>query len=103
MEALRTRLSRAMNETATRLQSIGLTPWLMPQAGMFLWCRLPDGFDAIAVARLCLEDGIILAPGNVFSQSQTAGSFMRFNVAQSADIRIDRALQSALAKTPPSA
>ncbi|MGO7733662.1 hypothetical protein ACC704_37405, partial [Rhizobium johnstonii] len=42
-------------------------PWLEPQAGMFLWCRLPDCIDASDVARAALEKRIVLAPGNAFS------------------------------------
>jgi hypothetical protein len=38
----------------------------------------------------------VLAPGNVFSLSKTAGSVMRFNVAQSADPRIFVTLEAAM-------
>jgi DNA-binding transcriptional MocR family regulator len=97
MDALRVRLSRSMDETAARLGSLGITPWLKPQAGIFLWCRLPDGVDAADIARRCLADEIVLAPGNVFSHSQSAGNFMRFNVAQSSDARLFRSLERAIA------
>ncbi len=82
LETLRTRLSRAMTEVSGRLTQIGITPWLEPQAGMFLWCRLPEGADSAAMARFALERGVVLAPGNAFSLSQNATGFMRFNVAQ---------------------
>ncbi|MDL2399655.1 PLP-dependent aminotransferase family protein [Rhizobium mayense] len=88
IDALQVRLAKAMSETISRLETIGITPWLRPQAGMFLWCRLPEGLDAAEVARTCLAKGVILAPGNAFSQNETAGGFMRFNVAQSTDVRI---------------
>ena len=96
MEGLRTRLLRVMDETIVRLGSLGITPWLKPQAGMFLWCRLPEGVDAARVARTCLVDKIVLAPGNAFSLTQAAGEFLRFNVAQCTDPRIFRALEKAL-------
>ncbi|MFN0262968.1 PLP-dependent aminotransferase family protein [Tepidamorphus sp. 3E244] len=80
--ALRDDLSRAMRDCATRLKEIGIEPWLMPDAGMFLWCRLPDGLEASDVARKALAEDVVLAPGNAFSVAQTAGNFMRFNVAQ---------------------
>jgi len=70
---------------------------VMPQAGMFLWCRLPDGVDAARLARACLEEGMVLAPGNAFSLSPQAGGFMRFNVAQSLDPRVHAGLKRALA------
>ncbi|TIV79625.1 MAG: PLP-dependent aminotransferase family protein, partial [Mesorhizobium sp.] len=66
-------------------------------AGMFLWCRLPDGIDAAEVACKALSDNVVLAPGNAFSLSHTAGRFMRFNVAQCEDQRIFRALNNAMA------
>lgn len=82
LDTLRLRLARARHMVASRLQAIGITPWLQPQGGLFLWGRLPVGVDASALSRAALMQGIALAPGNVFSAGQTAGSFMRFNVAQ---------------------
>ncbi|GGY03545.1 aminotransferase-like domain-containing protein [Paludibacterium paludis] len=98
MEAVRVRLAREMDNTLARLEPLGITPWRVPQAGMFLWCRLPDGVDAAAIARACLKEDVVLAPGNAFSQSLSAGSFARFNVAQSTDNRVFEALARALDK-----
>jgi DNA-binding transcriptional MocR family regulator len=97
LNGLHQRLARARGETAARLKSIGLTPWIEPRAGMFLWCSLPDGADAADVARQALAENIVLAPGNAFSLSQTAGGFLRFNVAQSLDPRIFTVLRRILA------
>ena len=63
---------------------------------MFLWCRLPEGLNAADVARACVAEGIVLAPGNVFSLSDGAGRFMRFNVAQSTDPRIFDVLEASM-------
>ena len=93
---MRQRLSRAMAETIGRLRALGIEPWIEPQAGMFVWCRLPDGIDAAELARRALARNIVLAPGNVFSQAQTAGGFLRFNVAQCEDERLFRALSALL-------
>jgi len=81
-EAVRTRLERARRSVGERLGELGITPWLEPRAGMFLWCELPDGRDSAELARAALAEGMVLAPGNAFSAAQTAGNFMRFNVAQ---------------------
>ncbi|QEL64968.1 hypothetical protein OTERR_14920 [Oryzomicrobium terrae] len=97
METVRTRLAGAMLRTVDRLAALGITPWIVPQAGMFLWCRLPAGIDAADLARACLRDGLVLAPGNAFSQSHSAGGFLRFNVAQSEDGRGYDILARALA------
>jgi DNA-binding transcriptional MocR family regulator len=96
MEALRLRLSRAMIDVTSRLAAIGITPWIEPQAGMFLWCKLPEGIDAADVARRALAANIVLAPGNAFSLSRTANSFLRFNTAQSDDERIFKVLAMAM-------
>ncbi len=96
MVALRLRLSRSMVEATARLASLGITPWLEPRGGMFLWCMLPEGMDAADVARRALSENVVLAPGNVFSVSRTADGFLRFNVAQSSDPRIFAALERAM-------
>jgi DNA-binding transcriptional MocR family regulator len=96
MEAVRQRLRQERDKTVSRLEAIGIQPWLIPQAGMFLWCRLPEGKDAAVIARSCLKEGVVLAPGNAFSQSLTASDFLRFNVAQSNDSRIFTVLARAL-------
>ncbi|RUW17399.1 aminotransferase class I/II-fold pyridoxal phosphate-dependent enzyme, partial [Mesorhizobium sp. M1E.F.Ca.ET.041.01.1.1] len=92
------RLASAMAETAGKLTAMGITPWIDQPTGMFLWCRLPDGIDAADIARHALAENVVLAPGNAFSLSHTAGRFMRFNVAQCGDERIFRALEKAMAK-----
>jgi len=96
MDALRQRLAKAMEKTIARLGVMGIEPWIRPQAGIFLWCRLPDGLDAAAIARSALAENVVLAPGNAFSLSHSAGSFLRFNVAQSSDERIFKVLESAM-------
>jgi DNA-binding transcriptional MocR family regulator len=96
LERLRLRLARARMELGSRLQAIGIRPWLQPRAGIFLWCQLPDGIDAAALSRSALAQDLVLAPGNVFSPSQSAPDFMRFNVAQSLDDRLFAFLGQAL-------
>ncbi|MBI1205266.1 MAG: aminotransferase class I/II-fold pyridoxal phosphate-dependent enzyme [Rhodopseudomonas sp.] len=98
LDALRLRLARAMTEVNGRLTALGIEPWLVPEAGMFLWSRLPDGIDATDVARAALAENIVLAPGNVFSLSQSATGFLRFNVAQSQDARLFEVLRRAIAR-----
>jgi len=88
METVRLRLAQHMQKTLAQLETMGIRPWLAPRAGMFVWCRLPQGKDAAAVSQACLKEGVVLAPGNAFSQSLSAGDFLRFNVAQSTDDRV---------------
>ncbi|MBO6903196.1 MAG: PLP-dependent aminotransferase family protein [Rhizobiaceae bacterium] len=97
LENLRLRLERTRVEVAEKLGGLGIVPWLMPRGGFYLWCTLPDGRDAAAVARAALAGNMVLAPGNVFSVSQSAASFMRFNVAQMGKPRTYDTLRRALA------
>ncbi|MBH3382501.1 PLP-dependent aminotransferase family protein [Pseudomonas juntendi] len=96
MEGVRQRLAQAMTTTVARLRALGTEPWITPQAGMYVWCQLPHGKDAATLAKACLSEGVVLAPGNAFSQAGTAGDFLRFNVAQCADDRIWEVLARAL-------
>jgi len=96
MDHLRARLAHSMGETSVKLKALGVMPWIEPRGGMFLWCKLPEGIDAGKVAQAGLREKIVFAPGNVFSQTQSANSYMRFNVAQCADPRILRVLETAL-------
>lgn len=103
MEEVRRRLTRARHDAADMLGRIGIEPWLTPRGGFYLWCRLPGGVDSAAVARAALAEDVVLAPGNVFSASQSAATFMRFNVAQCGDPKLPAVLERALraALTPP--
>jgi DNA-binding transcriptional MocR family regulator len=96
MEEVRRRLTRARAETIDRLAPLGLLPWVVPRGGFYVWCRLPEGHDSSAIAQHCMEEKVVLAPGNVFSAAQTAGAFLRFNVAHMNDARIFAAMRNAM-------
>ena len=96
MDEVRQRLVRARKVAAERLVSLGFEPWIMPRGGFYLWCRLPGEQDSAVIARRCMEKGVILAPGNVFSVSDTASAFIRFNVAQLSEKRIFDVLADAM-------
>jgi DNA-binding transcriptional MocR family regulator len=99
MEDLRRKLVRTRRDVAEHLQRLGIEPWILPRGGFNLWCRLPDGLDSSAVAQAALDKGIVLAPGNVFSVSQNATGFMRFNVAHMIDPNVHRVLAEVLRRT----
>jgi DNA-binding transcriptional MocR family regulator len=95
LEKMRARLAQAMARVIKRLRGIGITPWIEPQAGMFLWARLPNGLDAALLAREALGQNIVLAPGKVFSLCDTWVDYLRFNVAMTEDERIFQFLKQA--------
>ena len=96
LDAMRVNLAEAMQTVLPKLRALGIEPLVLPQAGMFLWCRLPAGFDAAQVAQACLQQGVVLAPGNAFSLSQQAADCVRFNVAQCWDEKIFTVLAEVL-------
>jgi len=100
MDDVRRRLTRARQAAVDRLAPLGLTPWVAPRGGFYLWCRLPEGADSAEIARRCLAEKVVLAPGNVFSVTQSAAGFLRFNVAQMAGDRVTTVLRAAMASAP---
>lgn len=88
LDEVRHRLTLARLDVAKRLTALSIKPWLMPRGGFYLWCELPEGMNSAILARRCMEEKIMLAPGNAFSTSQSAAAFLRFNVAQTQDPRI---------------
>jgi DNA-binding transcriptional MocR family regulator len=50
-------------------------------SGYFLWLELPEGIDASKLSVLALEKHISIAPGKMFSVSNSWASFFRFNTA----------------------
>lgn len=99
LTALRARLADAMGRTLTRLRTAGLTPWIEPRGGKFIWARLPDGLDATEIARHGLRNGVAFAPGPVFSTSPEARGYLRFNAAASLNPRAFEALEEAMRAT----
>ncbi len=82
LASLRNHLAKRRREIVGQLEALAIRPWTLPRGGFYLWCRLPDGRDAAEVAKTALRERVVLAPGNVFSVTQSATDLMRFNVAQ---------------------
>ncbi|WP_294645548.1 PLP-dependent aminotransferase family protein [uncultured Aureimonas sp.] len=99
MEGVRSRLAKARRDTARRLDGLGFRPWTVPRGGFGLWCEMPGGVDATDLARRVAGQGIVLAPGDVFSPSGTARSMMRFNAAQMTSPSVWEAIEQSLMRT----
>jgi DNA-binding transcriptional MocR family regulator len=82
VEALNRRLAAALPLASGRLAALGLTPWITATAGFFIWAEIPDGGSSEAVARAASAEGLVLAPGNLFSVGARWDGHMRFNAAQ---------------------
>ena len=82
----RERLAQAHAQVTQRMDELDMQIWARPQAGLFLWARLPASDDhrgANALAESALKDGIWLAPGAYFDPDEVDVSWIRFNVAYS--------------------
>lgn len=96
IEWLKKQLIKLTKDTILKLEVLGIEPWIIPKAGIFIWCKLPIGIHASQLSQLCLKQNVILAPGNAFSQSEGAENYMRFNVAQCIDKKIFDVLANAI-------
>ena len=98
MEQLRQRLHGARESTLARLRGLGLEVPFVPDAGMFIWARMPDGRDTSSLATRAAGEGIILGPGAVFRPHQEPSPFLRFNVAYCDDPRPFEFLRTAMGR-----
>lgn len=82
---LRSRLDELRLPLVNQLRACGLEVARAPQAGMYVWARLPGKANAAAIANRLLEQGHLLAPEQLFSRRSNSQSHMRFNVGHSLD------------------
>jgi 2-aminoadipate transaminase len=51
---------------STHVSDLG-AEWSTPEGGMFIWLRLPEGVDTVALLDHALDAGVAFVPGSVFS------------------------------------
>ncbi|WP_280191620.1 PLP-dependent aminotransferase family protein [Delftia sp. PS-11] len=78
VERLRERVDRARGRCLRMLEGMGCRAPHEPQAGMFAW--VDCGMDSEVLARHAAAQGLLLAPGLLFSPRQAAGSMLRIPV-----------------------
>ncbi len=88
VEHLRARIARALEPAIRNLERSGLKLFHEPTAGMFLWAHAGENRDAETLAAAAEQQGIILAPGSLFSPSQARSPWMRFHVAYAGNPRL---------------
>lgn len=60
-----------------------------PEGGLFIWCTLPDGVDAPAFIKRCLEEKVAVVPGSTFNADESAPSqSFRLNYSTPSDEQI---------------
>jgi len=62
--------------------------------GYFLWITLPEQINATQLYHLALQQGISIAPGQLFSSSESFSHCFRFNTAWPWDARAEAAVET---------
>jgi DNA-binding transcriptional MocR family regulator len=94
VDHVRARLARSLEPAIRNLERAGLTLFHEPAAGMFMWAHAGESRDAEALAAAAQSEGIILAPGSLFSPSQARSPWMRFHVAYAGSPKLARFFES---------
>ena len=59
----------------------GLAEWSRPRGGLFIWVRLPEGFDSVARLADAHAAGVDYLPGPNFSPSGQGANYLRLSFA----------------------
>lgn len=98
VERLAVRLDTARDDAVDALRGVGLQPLARPRGGMFIsagWDEAPvAGRSARTIADAALKAGILLSPGDFFTQRTPERIWFRFNVAYAAEPQLLAFLQA---------
>jgi DNA-binding transcriptional MocR family regulator len=92
---MRNRLDSIRARSIRQMEQVGLKVEVAPPAGMFAW--VDAGRDTNVLTEHAMAEGLLLAPGSLFSPSQLPSTYMRLNVAALQGPEIWRFLQRELA------
>lgn len=79
VDRVRARLDGVREKTVRQMEKVGLKVDVAPPAGMFVWADA--GMDTNVLTERAMAEGLLLAPGSLFSPSQLPTTRMRLNVA----------------------
>jgi len=96
VDRLRGKLDGTRDKMIKQLERVGLTIDISTPAGMFLWADA--GRDTNVLTEKAMSEGILLAPGSLFSPSQLPSTRMRVNVASMGDVEVLRFLERELGR-----
>lgn len=82
LNGLHDRLAAAQSRVALEFGTRGVELAYRPRSGLFLWATLPSPESAGKLWHRALDEGILLAPGELFRPDGRATTHWRFNVAQ---------------------
>ncbi|NDU86239.1 MAG: PLP-dependent aminotransferase family protein, partial [Ferrovum sp.] len=96
LERTRLRLQAVRTNTIATLEKLGFTTYLEPEGGMFIWVKSNDITDITLLVAQAAQEGVMLAPGNVFRPHQEPSPWLRFNVAHCENPHIFQVLDKIL-------
>lgn len=64
------------------------TRWTIPDGGLYLWVRLPEGMSALELYRAALANGVVVAPGGAYFPEADDHPFIALNFAAQPPDRI---------------
>ncbi len=79
VDRIRSRLNAVRVKTVRQMERVGLKVDVAPPAGMFIW--VDAGVNTNVLTERAMAEGLLLAPGSLFSPSQLPSTRMRLNVA----------------------
>ena len=79
VDRVRGKLDAVRARTVRQMERVGLKVDVAPPAGMFVW--VDAGRDTNVLTERAMGEGLLLAPGSLFSPSQLPSHRMRLNVA----------------------
>jgi DNA-binding transcriptional MocR family regulator len=94
LDRIRARLDAVRPQVLRRAESLGMTLEPAPTAGMFAWADC--GRDTNVLAARAMDEGLLLAPGSLFSPDQLPSTKLRLNVAALEDDEAWRGLERVL-------
>lgn len=95
LDRIRSRLDAARPQALRRIEAAGMKLEQAPPAGLFVW--VDTGRDTSVLAAKAMAEGLLLAPGSLFSPSQLPSTRMRLNIAALQEPGVWRFLERELA------
>jgi DNA-binding transcriptional MocR family regulator len=83
LDRIRARLDAVRARTVRQMERVGLSIGVAPPAGVFVWADA--GLDTNLLAERAMAEGLLLAPGSLFSPNQLPSTRMRLNIAAMQD------------------
>lgn len=81
MDKTRRKLQQGRELAIANFERLNLPLYVEPEGGMFVWVKIPEQVNVVAMASQAAAQCITLAPGNLFRPNQEPAPWMRFNVA----------------------